>query len=494
MLITTTRNDPDRGPSTTGHDEIYETTIVPAFSVKQATTYLRERFPQLSAASATAIAKDLSCHPLALATAAHMLRDPIAGATYRETLAGRLNDALPTISGYPDAVVAAILLAVESIESDPNIATYVTFLSHLDSGGVSIDLLHQLTPSLSEPDTDQALDAMATASVVSWPTEADAIQAGSVAMHRLTARILRDRADAAGRYTDDLMHVLLRLTDLLVAQPLEHVNDHTVLRHSFTVLSRLLRRPDLTSDHLHRAAPAIAALDTFIDSLDDAELSIAFWSDVVGAQERALGPDHPETIDSMSALVFRHYAELEFEPAVPLQETALAARERTLGPDHPDTLSSRMTLALMYSGVRRHEEAIALIETTLATRERTLGPEHSETLASRGNLAVEYAHVGRNAEAIALDRATLVIRERVQGAEHSDTLATRMNLACHFRDAGNYGKAIAELSDLLATCERALGADHSDTEDVRHLLAWTYRDEDGHGTTSGPGEPPPSDD
>jgi tetratricopeptide (TPR) repeat protein len=78
--------------------------------------------------------------------------------------------------------------------------------------------------------------------------------------------------------------------------------------------------------------------------------------------------------------------------------------ERALGPDHPDTLNSRNNLAIAYGAAGRLDEAITLHERTLATRERVLGPDHPDTLISRNNLADAYRTAGRLAEAEAMQK------------------------------------------------------------------------------------------
>ena len=68
-------------------------------------------------------------------------------------------------------------------------------------------------------------------------------------------------------------------------------------------------------------------------------------------------------------------------------ERLLADQERLLGPDHPDTLNSRNSLAIAYRAAGRTAEAISLHEQTLAIRERVLGLDHPSTLNSRNNLS-----------------------------------------------------------------------------------------------------------
>ena len=61
----------------------------------------------------------------------------------------------------------------------------------------------------------------------------------------------------------------------------------------------------------------------------------------------------------------------------------LRINERELGPEHPDTLQSRDNLVQSYRSLRCNEEAAQLDEETLSIREWVLGPEHQDTLHSR---------------------------------------------------------------------------------------------------------------
>ncbi len=65
---------------------------------------------------------------------------------------------------------------------------------------------------------------------------------------------------------------------------------------------------------------------------------------------------------------------------------AFEAQERVLGPDHPETLVSLNSLAVLYGDQERYKEAEALYRRILEARERVLGKEHPDTLSLAGNL------------------------------------------------------------------------------------------------------------
>ncbi|MBK8431210.1 MAG: tetratricopeptide repeat protein [Chloroflexi bacterium] len=76
----------------------------------------------------------------------------------------------------------------------------------------------------------------------------------------------------------------------------------------------------------------------------------------------------------------------ELTAARPYYERALAIRERALGPDHPDTANSLNNLAVLAYDMNDFPEAARLMRRAVAIREQKLGPNHSDTQSSRRSL------------------------------------------------------------------------------------------------------------
>lgn len=106
----------------------------------------------------------------------------------------------------------------------------------------------------------------------------------------------------------------------------------------------------------------------------------------------------------------------------------LADRERAVGPDHPDTLGWRYHLANVSvlagdtTGAAAHYEAVA------AGRARVLGPEHRDTLAADAGVAYAHAMGDEPARAVALCEALLDRAERVLPARDSVLRTVRRTL------------------------------------------------------------------
>jgi tetratricopeptide (TPR) repeat protein len=115
--------------------------------------------------------------------------------------------------------------------------------------------------------------------------------------------------------------------------------------------------------------------------------------------------------------------------ALKIREETLALRKAKLGPDHPDTLMSMSNLADTYFAVGRHADALKLREEILALRTAKLGPDHPDTWVSKADVAESDNALGRHAEALKLREATLAFRKSNLGADDVQTLMSMRDVA-----------------------------------------------------------------
>ncbi len=187
-----------------------------------------------------------------------------------------------------------------------------------------------------------------------------------------------------------------------------------------------------------------------------------------------LGPDHPDTLNSMMGLANSYAALGRNDEALALREATLKFHRAKLGPDHPVTLKSMMGLANSYFALGRHAEALALREETLKFQKTKLGPDHPDTLASMNNLASSYAALGRHADALALGKETLKLHRAKLGPDHPDTLKSMNNLANSYFYLGRHAEALALREEALKFQKTKLGPDHPDTLASMNNLATSY--------------------
>jgi TIR domain/Tetratricopeptide repeat len=174
------------------------------------------------------------------------------------------------------------------------------------------------------------------------------------------------------------------------------------------------------------------------------EQALSAWKagDVVGARdqsatlvsvaERALGPEHPTTLEARSSLA-RRTGEAGDKAAARDQGAALVpVAEQALGPEHPTTLDARGNLARWTGEAGDRAAARDQLAALVPVYDRVLGPEHPETLTARHNLAVNTGNAGAPTQARDQLAALVPVYDRVLGPEHPETLIARHNLA-HFR-------------------------------------------------------------
>jgi len=180
-------------------------------------------------------------------------------------------------------------------------------------------------------------------------------------------------------------------------------------------------------------------------------------------RQRILGPEHPDTLRSVSFLANVMEAEGDYAEAEKLDRETLDEQRRVLGAEHPDTLASMNNLANVLEPEGHYAEAEKLYRETLDIRHRVLGPEHPDTLVLMNELARNQTDEGHYAEAEKSFRETLDVQRRVLGPEHLDTLASTNNLAVVLLEEGHYAEAEKSFRETLEVKRRVLGPEHPNT-------------------------------
>jgi tetratricopeptide (TPR) repeat protein len=192
---------------------------------------------------------------------------------------------------------------------------------------------------------------------------------------------------------------------------------------------------------------------------------------VIEARTRALGPEHPDTLDSRHRLIYALSRQSRYAEAEAEARQVLKLREKVLGPNNPDTAVSRYNLAEPLVEQGKYPEAETLYREVIRLEEKVLGPEHPRTLAARVGLATVLSSEGKNPEAEPLYREIIRLDQKVYGAEHPYTLNDRQNLATALQADGKYAEAEEQYRDVIKIDTKMIGPEHPDTLICRNNFA-----------------------
>ncbi|KAK7912297.1 hypothetical protein PG985_014778, partial [Apiospora marii] len=185
----------------------------------------------------------------------------------------------------------------------------------------------------------------------------------------------------------------------------------------------------------------------------------AMYQRALQGYEKAWGPDHTSTLDTVNNLAVLYKAQGKMDEAETMYQRALQGKEKARGPDHTSTLDTVNNLGLLYYDQGKMDEAEAMYQRALQGKEKAWGPDHTSTLDTVNNLAVLYSDQGRMDEAETMYQRALQGYEKAWGPDHISTLSTVNNLAVLYSDQGRMDEAEAMYQRALQGYEKALGAD-----------------------------------
>jgi serine/threonine protein kinase len=158
-------------------------------------------------------------------------------------------------------------------------------------------------------------------------------------------------------------------------------------------------------------------------------------------------------------LAIAFYEANRYTEAAALHEETLKRRRAILGPDHNETLNSLSNLAAVFVDAGRHSEALPLLEEALRLQKAKAGPDDSATLHCMGNLAVLYRYLGRLEEAWPLFQKTLEGQKAKLGADHPVRLAFMNHAVVCLLKMKRFDEALILVRDCLAMRTRKDAAD-----------------------------------
>jgi tetratricopeptide (TPR) repeat protein len=189
----------------------------------------------------------------------------------------------------------------------------------------------------------------------------------------------------------------------------------------------------------------------------------ATHQEVLSFRQNALGPEHPDTLTSMSYVAQALSRQGKYAEAEKMHRETLALDKKVSGDKHPATLTSMNYVAQALSDQGSYAEAERMHRKTLALRKKVSGDEHPDTLTSMNNVAQALSRQGKYAEAEKIHRKTLALRKKVSGDEHPHTLTSMSSVAQALSKQGKYAEAEKMHRKTLVLRKKVSGDEHPHT-------------------------------
>ncbi|HEY7200918.1 MAG TPA: FxSxx-COOH system tetratricopeptide repeat protein, partial [Candidatus Dormibacteraeota bacterium] len=404
-----------------------------------ATRFLLQRTGLDDAPAAGAIAEALGCLPLALEQAAAYVtasgRD-LAG--YAELLRRRQVELLRegTPEDYPQPVAGTWRLSLERVEAErPEAADLLRLCAFLAPDDIPVRVLTAgagelpgpLAPALADDiELDRTIATLLRFSLVHRRSD-------ELRVHRLVQAVVRE--SIPGEERDAWLAAAVRM-----------------LRATF---------PPEAEEHPERW-PLCARLLAHVSA-------VARLAGDRPVEPRALG----WVVNRAAMHLWTRGATAQARTVV---ETGLRIRERALGPDDPDTAESVNDLGIVLAEQEDMAGARLQYERGLDIRLRALGPDHLHTAESHFNVGIALQALGELAAARAHIERTLAIRRGTLGADHPQTAMTINDLGSVLRSQGDLAGSRRLLEIALEIQERVLGPEHPRVAQSLDHLGWVARE------------------
>lgn len=190
------------------------------------------------------------------------------------------------------------------------------------------------------------------------------------------------------------------------------------------------------------------------------------WS----AQQRLLGPKHPDTLATQVNLASIRRSQKAVDNATELLVDALDGLRTGLGSSHPNTLLATANLAQIYKDERRFAEAEPLYRAASDGLRQRLGDDHPDALIASANLAQSLWRQKKLDEAAALYEWVVPGFRKNFGDRHPHVLTTSTHYALVLKDQSRFDEAEALFVQIYEAQRTSLGEDHDRTRLVKKYL------------------------
>jgi serine/threonine protein kinase len=288
----------------------------------------------------------------------------------------------------------------------------------------------------------------------------------------------RDSATSAAARAEAI-NTFLTVDLLGEASPDQNARDKKVTVEE--LLARAARKID--SSHAIGRQPEVEAgirdaIGTTYHKLGMPAAALIHLQKAVTLRGAAFGPENRQTLAAQEHLAdFMNRALHRPDLAEPLSYQTWQARRRVLGPEDPDTLDSLDTYGCTLSNLHKLDTAEARLAECLEARTRILGPGHGDTLTTLNNLSCVFADQGKLDKAIEMGRSGLTLRRKEGGLGNTEAYSCLNNLSKALFLAGDLGEAETLLREGLQAIKKTHGPEHQKAVHLQYMLSQILLDE-----------------
>lgn len=492
------------------------TVNVGVLPLPEAIDYLLGATRSQDRAGAQAVAEALGCLPLALAQASSTMQQ--SGFDFDRYLAALesrlLVDVLePETTGYTRSVWAALSMSIDSaldgLRRNPARA----------SAGQRVLSVLSLSPErgvprewLSASGEDEFETSLATGALITSSVLGARVGGSDVTMHRLIARVVRERMSTAGTADDAVGASIAQITRQVrtsLARPdradraaarriILHLTDvarepelHTLARDprflelasGVSVAAQRIREPAAVAT----MAPFMHLLETefgrsnmryvrLAESVANAQSVLGDFDDAIRTFEELLqqtladhGPASEMGVKHLIMLAHALGDSGDGEGARRLYDEALLVADQLPGGATPLKRAASSARAMLMSD--DDADVLTGMEAALNEAHAELGPNAERTLILRNNLAETCLRTGDTDRAVRLLDTNLRVRRAKHGDAHPATVVTISNLVNAMVEDGRPDEARLLGDKAYEDAKTELGEDHTDLLTLRHNMS-----------------------
>jgi serine/threonine-protein kinase len=273
-----------------------------------------------------------------------------------------------------------------------------------------------------------------------------AVQASALAEQRRVAVVERDKAEQVVAVLVDLFEATnpairpdgdrIPLGEFLTGAKSTAIDQ---LRDTPIVRAKLQQVFGLIDYQRGRYGPARAAIE-----------------EALAEQQRLLGPDHPDAIDSIHALGQIHNQTGDESGARGLLEESLDRHRRVYGERHEKTARALTAVALITTGANP-ERALAMLSQGLDIQRQLLPANHPDIASTLGALAAYDVTRGELGRARDRYREAFVVIRDPAGRRHPNAITVMTGYASLLMEMNAPAEAESVLREAVAVAEEVLG-------------------------------------